>query len=200
MRKIHRVPPKYLITGILLRLGFGAEATVLTKKITPEGGLPDELQALVTRSSSAATRTIESKYRSKIILIEFLEVDKRLSYKFYLYEDNESGNEDAPVLLAPQHYVRVTIEGYQSLFFGDPTIIATGKKKSRSKSKEEHEEPDILWRDSDANKLLYKDLRRGKVPAKAKDQHNKSTMELKNIYMLCVQNILNIVTICSQVD
>jgi hypothetical protein len=69
-----------------LRHGLGAEATVLTKKITSEGGLPDELQALVTRSSSAATRTIESKHQSKIILIEFLEVDKRLNYKFYLYD------------------------------------------------------------------------------------------------------------------
>jgi hypothetical protein len=62
-----------------LRHGLGAEATVLTKKITSEGGLPDKLQALVTRSSSAATGTIESKHRSKIILIEFLEVDKRLT-------------------------------------------------------------------------------------------------------------------------
>jgi hypothetical protein len=87
--------------------------------------------------------------------------------------------------LASQHYVRVTIEGDQSLFFdGDPSIIATGKKKSKSKSKEEHEGPDFLWRDSDAKKLLYKDLRRDKVPAKAKDQHNKSTMELKNIYVM----------------
>jgi hypothetical protein len=166
--------------------GLGAEATVLTKKITSEGVLPNELQALVTRSASAATGTVESKHRSKIILIEFVEADEILSYKFYLYEDNESGNTDAPVLLASQRYVKVTKEVDQSLFFGDPTIITTGRKKSKSKSKpkEEHKEPDISWRDSDAKKLLYKDLRRGNVPAKAKDQHNKSTMKLKNIYVM----------------
>jgi hypothetical protein len=165
--------------------GFGAEATVLTKKIktTSEDGLPDELQALVTRSASAAIGTIESKHRSKIILIDFVKVDKSLCYKFYLHGDNENGNEDALVLWAPRHYVKLTKEGDQSLFFvGDPKTIATKKKKA--KSGEKLEEPDIAWRDSKAKKLLYKALMRGKIPAKAKDQQNKSTMELKDIYIM----------------
>jgi hypothetical protein len=165
--------------------GLGAEATVLTKKIKPfsEGGLPNELQALVTKSASAAIRTIESRHRSKIILTDFVKVDKSICYKFYLHADNESGNEDATVLLASRHYVKLTKEGDQSLFFvGDPKTIATKKKKS--KSGEKLEEPEIAWRDSKAKRLLYKALMRGKIPAKARDQQNKSTMELKDIYVM----------------
>jgi hypothetical protein len=175
--------------------GLGAVATVLTKEIKPfsEGRLPNDLQALVTKSASAAIRTIEW---SKIILTDFVKVDKSIYYKFYLHADNESGNEDATILLASRHYFKLTKEGDQSLFFvGDPKTIATKKKKS--KSGEKLEEPEIAWRDSKAKKLLYKALMRGKIPAKTRDQQNKSTMEL---YMLCVHNIMNIVTICSQVD
>ena len=168
--------------------GLGAEATVLTKKIKPvsEGGLPNEIQALVTKAASAAIGTIESKHRSKIIITDFVKVGyyKSKCYQFYLHADNESGNDNATVLLASRHYVKLTKEGDQSLFFvGEPRIIATEKKKTK-KSGEKLVEPEIGWRDSKAKKLLYKALMRGIIPAKARDQQNKSTMDLKDIYSM----------------
>ena len=49
---------------------------------------------------------------------------------------------------------------------------------------ETKKEPTIKWQYSVAKKLLYKDLRAGKVPLEATDEHNKSTMPLKVIYMM----------------
>ena len=49
---------------------------------------------------------------------------------------------------------------------------------------EEKKEPSIKWQYSMAKKLLYKDLRAGKVPLEALDAHNKSTMPLKVIYKM----------------
>ena len=66
------------------------------------------------------------------------------------------------------------------------------KKASRPKRDEAFEawradetkkEPSIKWQYSMAKKLLYKDLRAGKVPLEELDAHNKSTMPLKKIYI-----------------
>lgn len=50
------------------------------------------------------------------------------------------------------------------------------------KKKKEPEEPDIKWEDSKAKALLRKDIIDGIVPLEAKDDHNKSTMPLWDIY------------------
>lgn len=49
---------------------------------------------------------------------------------------------------------------------------------------EDGEEPKISWKDSEARKLLYKDIVEGRVPLKAKDESGRSTMKLRHIYSM----------------
>lgn len=49
---------------------------------------------------------------------------------------------------------------------------------------QEVDEPKVKWKKSKAKELLYKDLVDGRVPLNAKDSKGKSTMKLRDIYML----------------
>ena len=61
---------------------------------------------------------------------------------------------------------------------------AGGKKKKKKKTVEEAPEPKPRWGKSKARKLLCVDIIEGRVPRKAKDDANKSTMKLSDIYSL----------------
>ena len=77
-----------------LQAGRGAHATILTKYIKPPQQVPN------------------ARHQSNIVLLDC----KDKIYQFYLRADNDNGNEDAPVLHASCRYVKVTMEGNQSLF------------------------------------------------------------------------------------
>ena len=63
----------------------------------------------------------------------------------------------------------------------DPNQMKQDKKDAK---KEKWKEPKIKWEFSGAKKLLYADIMAGRVPLKATDANNKSTMQLKDIYKM----------------
>ena len=77
-------------------------------------------------------------------------------------KDNEDGNDDD----------------------GNDGGNGTKKKKKKKKKKTQKGEPTIKWARSEAKRLLYNDIREGRVPGKAKDGEGKSIMALKDIYAL----------------
>ena len=127
-----------------LQAGRGAHATILTKYIRPPQQVPN------------------ARHQSDIVLLD--REDK--IYRFYLRADNDNGNEDAPVLHASCRYVKVTVEGDQSLFFN------------------QNKEPQISWEKSKAKKILYNDIINGNVPLESKFEDNTSTMKLQDIYLM----------------
>src|SRR5688500_11965416 len=48
----------------------------------------------------------------------------------------------------------------------------------------EPKEPKVKWKDSEAQSLLLQDLYNRKIPLNAKDDQGKSTMKLKEIYLM----------------
>jgi len=57
-------------------------------------------------------------------------------------------------------------------------------KQQRNKPKEKFKEPKIKWGKSKARDLLFKDLVDRNIPRQAVDEHNKSTMKLKDIFQM----------------
>lgn len=65
---------------------------------------------------------------------------------------------------------------------GSEEAPATGKKKKKKNEADDHKEPKTKWKNSEAKRLLEKDILNGKVPLYAKDENGKSTMALQDIY------------------
>jgi hypothetical protein len=57
-------------------------------------------------------------------------------------------------------------------------------KKKAAKEKEKFKEPDVTWNKSEARSLLYNDIVEGKVPLDATDADGRSTMLLRDIYLM----------------
>lgn len=127
------------------------------------------------RAGTGAEATILTKYirppqfvphpqhRSEIILLDLRGKD----YTFCYSHDNESGNTDIPILTGSCRFVKIVKEGDETQFF--------------SKT---YEEPNIPWGDSKAKRLLYTDLMNGNVPLESKDENNRQTMPLRDIYLM----------------
>ena len=155
-----------------LRAGSGAEGKVLTKMIKP----------------TQPNINPKSKHQSNVVILDYLQENESTFYKMCFREDHESGNEDFTLLTANKHFVKITKEGDPSLLFSIENSnkkAATIKRTKKTKTKKEkHIEPDISWQHSKAKKLLYMDIKKGRIPATAKDSNGKRTMPLKQIYDL----------------
>jgi len=114
-------------------------------------------------------RHLDNKdHRSDIILEGKFENGKGKKCFHFRY----AGDISSPLLHASCRFVKVVKEGDPSLFFDGPRKEVVAFK-----------EPKIEWKDSKAKKLLYKDIKEGRVPLDAKEDGNNK-MELKDIYSM----------------
>jgi hypothetical protein len=58
------------------------------------------------------------------------------------------------------------------------------RKNSNKVKPAEEPEPKIAWKESEAKRLLYKDIMEGLIPLEGTDDKGKSTMPLRDIYMM----------------
>lgn len=133
---------------VKLRAGVGAEASILTRFIKPEQTAP------------------RNDHRSNVILdSRFEDQNGKQHFRFQYAGDNVSGQ----LLSGLCRWVKVTKEGNPSLYF-------EGLRTSEKQSTDEDKEPQ--WKNSVAKKLLYKDIKEGRVPL------NSREMPLQEIYCM----------------
>jgi hypothetical protein len=123
--------------------------------------------------ASVLTRMIKQKqflplgdkqHRSDVILQERFEDEKgKVAFSFRYVEDDSDGL----LLHASTRYVKIIEEGEKELFFDDAG---------------EGEEGKIKWKDSEARRILYKDVKERVIPLEAKHDDGTPTMALEDIY------------------
>jgi hypothetical protein len=133
-----------------------------------------QLQAGKGAKASVLTRMIKPKqhlpnhdktHRSDVILEERFENEKGGDvYSFRYAEDDSIGL----LLHASTRYVKLVEEGEKEGFFDD---IGEG------------EDGKVKWKDSEARRLLYKDVKDREIPLEAKYDDGTPTMKLEEIYV-----------------
>ena len=140
---------------VKLKAGKNAKAKILTRMIKP----PQPIQ--------------EHSQRSDILLVEqYFDNKGKKYYRFRYVMDSP----DAPLMHALAHWVRIVEEARAQDFFEIPT------GNNQQANKNAFIESSIPWQDSKARHILYNDIVKNIVPINARDENNKSTMKLKDIY------------------
>ena len=62
---------------------------------------------------------------------------------------------------------------------GDPTLFFDTDDSTTA-----FQEPNIPWRKSRARKILYTDIKEGRVPRSAKDENGRRTTDIKTVYLM----------------
>lgn len=136
------------------------------KKLQPGKGAK---ASILTRMIKPIQPVQGKDHRSDIVLVDQFVDDKgKKCFHFRYSLDGKNG----PILHALAHWVKTVEEGDKEDFF-EPSQQAHGDNNGES---------DIPWKDSVAKRMLYRDIRKGLVPKEARDEHNRSTMPLKDIY------------------
>ena len=107
-------------------------------------------------------------HRSRVILTSLVQDKNKRHFLFHLV----GANATQVVLRGSYHYVKVVKEGDPTLFFDtDDSTTA-------------FQEPNIPWRKSRARKILYTDIKEGRVPRSAKDENGRRTTDIKTVYLM----------------
>ncbi len=109
----------------------------------------------------------DKNHRSDVIIVDRYENNKGAEVVcafWYAEDDSESGL----LLHATTRYVRIVEEGDKEAYFDDAG---------------EGEEGKVKWKDSEANWLLYNDVRDGVIPLESKYGAGTPTMTLQEIYV-----------------
>jgi hypothetical protein len=124
--------------------------------------------------ASVLTRMIKPKqhlpnndknHRSEVIIEDRFENEKGVDvYSFRYVEDDPR----SLLLQATTRYVKILQEGDKEAYFDDAG---------------EGEEGKVKWKDSQARRLLYNDVREGLIPLDAKNDDGTPTMTLQEIYI-----------------
>jgi hypothetical protein len=134
-----------------------------------------QLQAGKGAKASVLTKMIKPKQHlpnsdkahrgSNIILLERFENEKGGDVYSFRYADDDS---DGLFLQASARYVKIVQEGDKEGYFDD---IGEG------------EDGKVKWKDSEARRLLYKDVKDREIPLEAKFNDGTPTMKLEEIYV-----------------
>ena len=140
-----------------LRPGQGAIAKVLTRMIKPAVAYDD------------------AKQKSEVVIVNrYEDKKKKYRYMFHLKDKNET-----ELFNASTRYVVIHKEGDPALFFE-----ALKTTKPVNSYNDDFEEPGIRWEKSRAWKLLYSDVKEGRVPLEGKDENGKNTTDYKDLYYM----------------
>jgi hypothetical protein len=134
-----------------------------------------QLQAGKGAKASVLTRMIKPKqhlpnhdknHRSDVIIVDRYENDKGAEVYAFRYAEDDS--ESGLLLHATTRYVKIVEEGDKEAYFDDAG---------------EGEEGKVKWKDSEARRLLYNDVRDGVIPLESKYGDGTPTMTLQEIYV-----------------
>ena len=145
-----------------IRPGPGATASVLTRMMKPP----------------VASMVGDKKHRSRVVIVDCVEEKGKYRYSFHL-----EGSDEAELFTASCKFVKILEEGDPSLFFEE--IESTNRKSKRNvnSNNDGFKEPKIKWEKSRARKLLYNDVKEGKVPLEAMED-GKQTTDYTQVYMM----------------
>jgi hypothetical protein len=133
-----------------------------------------QLQAGKGARASVLTRLIKPKqhlpnndknHRSDVILVDRFENEKGAEVYSFRYANDDS---DGLLLQSTTRYVKIIEEGEKEAFFDDDG---------------EGEEGKVKWKDSEARRLLYNDIRGRVLPLESKHEDGTPTMTLQEIYV-----------------
>jgi hypothetical protein len=106
----------------------------------------------------------DKQHRSEVVVEGRMENEKGVEvFSFRYLEDDSEGL----LLHASTRYVKIVEEGERGLFFDDEG---------------EGEEGKVKWKDSEARRILYKDVKERVIPLEAKYPDGTTTMTLEEIY------------------
>ena len=143
-------------TKRLLRAGQGATAEVLTQMIRPHVVYDNQTQ------------------RSRVVIVDLVDKNKKYHYTFHLKD-----RDNTKIYNASIRYCSIVEEGDPSKFF---KVLLSSKLINTNT--DDFEEPEIPWKKSKARKLLYDDVREGRVPLKAKDENGQKTTDISKVYSM----------------
>jgi hypothetical protein len=106
----------------------------------------------------------DKQHRSEVVLDGRMENEKGVEVYSFRYVGDDS---EGLLLHASTRYVKIIEEGERGLFFDDEG---------------EGEEGKVKWKDSEARRILYKDVKDRVVPLEAKYDDGTPTMKLEDIY------------------